>query len=77
MDLAGGLGVFPGCGRGGPTLVVALGWCSGIAVVVSWLSLSHFPWLVLAVGSHYQGHVAVIAGPGLTPSVVVPVWWYQ
>ena len=73
MDLAGGLGIFPGAGGGGPALVVALGWCGGVAVALSWFSLLRSPWLALAVGSHYQGHVAVIARPGLTQSVVVPV----
>ena len=71
MDLAGCLGVFPGAGKGGPALVVALGWCGGVEVAVSWLLLTHSPWLSLAVGFHFQGHVGVIARLGLTPSIVV------
>ena len=73
MESVGGLGIFPGAGGGGPALVVVLGWCGGVAVAVSWLSISHSPWLALAVGSHYQGHIVVVARPGLTLPVVVPV----
>ena len=73
MDLVGGLGFFTGAGRGGLALVVALGWCSSVAVAVSWLLLLHSPWLVVALGSHYQGYVVVAARPGFTPHVVVPV----
>ena len=73
MDFASGLGIFRRAGRGGPALLVALGWCGSAAVAMSWFSLSYSPWLALAVGSHYQGHMVVIARPGLTPSVVVPV----
>ena len=73
MDLADGLGDLPRNGRVGPSLVVALGWCGGVAVAVSWLSLLHSPWLAIAVGSHYLGQMVVIARPGLTLFVVVPI----
>ena len=53
--------------------MAALGWCGGVALEVSWLSLLRPPWLALAVGSHHQGHVVIIAGLGLTPFVVVPL----
>ena len=37
MDLADGLGILPGTGRVGLSLVVALGRCGGVAVAVSWI----------------------------------------
>ena len=73
MDLADGLGVLPGTGRVGTSLVVVLGRGSGVVVALSWLSLLHSPWLAIAVGSHYSGHMVVVARPGLTPFVVVPI----
>ena len=73
MDLADGLGILPRSGGGGPSLVVALGWCGGVALAVSWLSLLRPPWLALAVGSHHQGHMVIIARPKLTPFVVIPL----
>ena len=73
MDLAGGPGILPGPSRAGAALVVVLGWCGGVMAVVPWLLLLHCSRLVLTVGPHYPGYVIVIAGPGLTPFVVVPV----
>ena len=73
MDLADGLGILPGTGRVGPSLVVELGGGGGVAVALFWLSLPRSPRLVILVGSHYPGHVVVVTRPGLIPSVVVPL----
>ena len=73
MDIVGGPGILPRPSRAGAALVVALGRCGGITAAVPWISLPCCPWLMLMVGPHYPGYVAVSAGPGFAPLIVVPV----
>ena len=73
MDLVGGSGILSGPCRVIAAMVVAPGQCGGVAAAVPWFSLSLCSWLALTVGPHHTAYVAFVAGPGLTPLVVVPV----